>query len=294
MNRNATKGRRVNRRTGRNKRTQPKGPSQVRMVGMFVLALTGITASLVGGHFAWETVRESPQLFVKQVLVTGLDRIEEAELLAYADIGIETPILDVNLDSIALSVNLHPWVAQATIRRKLPDTISIRVTEHEPAMLVALGPLYVANVDGEVFKQLEGDDNLDLPVLMGLAPPAAEDFRTRENNERVIREAIGLTIDMAAQSAALGRLQEIAHHPNLGWSMVTMGLWRADEAMTIHLGREPLRRLSVARQGVSKLKRRTRVPKVIWVDGTKNPDRVHVRFADARHEQSETYIATAR
>ena len=294
MNRTATKRRRPNRRTARNRRTETTGSSKLRFVGMCLLAAAGVSASLVGGHFAWDAVKQSPQLFVKKVIVSGLDRIEQAELLAYADVGIDTPILDVNLDTVALSVNLHPWVSAVSVRRKLPDTISISVTEHEPAMLVSLGALYVANVEGEVFKQLEGDDSLDLPVLMGLEPPSAEGRAQRQQNEQIIREAIGLTIDMAAQSSSLGRLQELSYHSTLGWSMVTLGAWRTDEAMTIHLGREPLRRLSVAREVVKKLKRRTRVPKVIWVDGTKNPDRVHVRFADARREQSETYFATAR
>ena len=293
MNRKRNKGR-PNRRTTTNRRKDATGVSPVRSVVMFVLAVAGISGVLAGGHYLWQGLRQSPQLYVKSVQVSGLDRVEEAELLAYADIGVDTPILDVNLDDVALSVNLHPWVAQTSIRRKLPETITIEVTEHEPAMLLAHGVVYVANVDGKLFKPLETDDALDLPVLMGLSAPEKHDVETREENVRITQEAIGLAVDMAAHSAALGQLQEIHYHPNLGWSMVTSGAWEADEAMTIHLGREPLRRISVARQVVAQLKRRTRVPKIIWVDGKKNPDRVHVRFADARNEHSETYIATAR
>ena len=62
-------------------------------------------------------------------------------------------IFTTDLEAAHAALLEDPWIEQATIRRKLPDTVSLEVVEREAAALVSIGPdLYLSTRQGEPSK----------------------------------------------------------------------------------------------------------------------------------------------
>ena len=256
-------------------------------------SLVLVCALAYGGYRGWQSFQTSDSLLVKTIEVDGLNRVAEHEVLTYANLKPGVPVFDIQLHDTAESVRQHPWIDEATVRRRLPDGIFIDVTEFTPGILVSMGNLYLANPEGRIFKRLSRTDSLDLPVVTGLKP--SEDAAQESYNQNVLREAIALHEKIAEHESVMGRLEEIHHDPHLHWSIVTRHPNQEDGVLTMHLGEFPGRRLSVARQVLGQLRQRTRVPTVIWLDGQTHPERVHIRFADSgQFADSTTFTANLR
>ena len=245
------------------------------------------------GYTGWQSFQSSDSLLVKTIEVDGLSRVDRQEVLAYANLKPGVPVFDINLHDTAESVRQHPWIDAVTVRRRLPDGVFIDVTEFTPGILVSMGNLYLANPEGRIFKRLSRTDSLDLPVVTGLAP--SEDSTQEAYNQKVLKEAIALHEKIANHESVMGRLEEIHYDSHLHWSIVTRHTNKEDGVLTMHLGENPGRRLSVARQVLGQLRQRTRVPRVIWLDGQTHPERVHIRFADSgQFADSTTFTANLR
>ena len=72
---------------------------------------------------------------VEEVLVVGRQTSNPAHLLAALGAGRGDPILAIDLDQSREALLALPWVREATVRRRLPDTILIRIVEREPLAL---------------------------------------------------------------------------------------------------------------------------------------------------------------
>jgi hypothetical protein len=70
------------------------------------------------------------------------------------------------------ALQADPWVAPATLARRLPGEVLATIVEHRPAALVQLGGLYVLDEEGRLFKRAAPEDGLDLPVVTGLSREA--------------------------------------------------------------------------------------------------------------------------
>ncbi len=302
----ALKSRRVKpaSRRPRNRRVKQerKGTSALSLSTLWQFTKTACvwTGSLVlvcalgfAGYTGWQSFQSSDSLLVKTIEVAGLNRVDRPEVLTYANLQPGAPVFDINLHDTAESVRQHPWIDEVTVRRRLPDGIFIDVTEFTPGILVSMGNLYLANPEGRIFKRLSRTDSLDLPVVTGLV--AAEDDAQETSNQQVLKDAIALHKKIAEHEAVMGRLEEIHYDPHLHWSIVTRHSNQEDGVLTMHLGEQPGRRLSVARQVLGQLRQRTRVPRVIWLDGQTHPERVHIRFADSgQFADSTTFTANLR
>lgn len=253
-----------------------------------------------GGYLGWQHFQTSESVLIKSIDVSGLERVSQQEVLSYSNLQIGTPVFNVALEQTAAAIRQHPWIDEVTVRRRLPDGVFIDVNEFKPAILVSMGNVYVANPEGRVFKRLAQQDHLNLPVVTGLA--ASESGAAEEANRRIIFQAIQLHEAISQHEASLGRLEEIHYDPHLYWSIVLRHKRMEDGVLTLHLGEHPSRRMSVARQALTQLRKRTRVPSVIWLDGETHPERLHVRFTDSRKlaaarpfsESTTLLTATAR
>lgn len=80
----------------------------------------------------------------------------------------------VSMDEVQQQIATNPWVAEVAVRRKLPNTLWIYVTEREPVAIVAGDSLHYVDAKGAMFPA--GDDVLeDLPILSGLADSSSAD-----------------------------------------------------------------------------------------------------------------------
>ncbi|MBC7792110.1 MAG: FtsQ-type POTRA domain-containing protein, partial [Clostridia bacterium] len=233
----------------------------VRVVASWFVFIALLALIAFGGRLGWELLAKSGALSVKKIEVTGCVRSLEPDVLAYAGVKLGDAMMALDLDDIAMSLRRHPWVAQATVKRRMPDKVTIEVVEHEPAMIAALGSdassalrvdsvrgrsergtkalePYIANVYGELVKRLSSDDHLELPVVSGLTRELAA--RDPDKVHERVREARALVDFIQREGRPLGRIDEIRFDDALGWSVVT------HSAMTVHLGWDTARATALA------------------------------------------------
>ncbi len=102
------------------------------------------------------------------IVVRGGHRLSKQQILEQANINKGINILSVNLSIIRNRLLAHSWIAEAEVRRELPDIISIGIEEHEPLAILDLGRRFLINVNGEVFKEWTASDPDVLPIVSGL------------------------------------------------------------------------------------------------------------------------------
>ncbi len=92
--------------------------------------------------------------------------IDEIEELAAPTLGI--PLMAIDLNPIRERIEEHPWVSRAGLRRLLPETLFIHVSEHVPAALLIMNKNYLVSTDGTLIKSVEPKDPKNFPVITGL------------------------------------------------------------------------------------------------------------------------------
>jgi cell division protein FtsQ len=132
-------------------------------------------AALVGALVALSVlgtraVLASSKFTIERVVVTGNHRLSDGEVAALLD-GLQGQhILRADLDHWLRQVVASPWVGAAEIRRRLPATVEVAITERQALGIGRLdGRLFLIDEHGEVI-----DDygppyaDLDLPIVDGL------------------------------------------------------------------------------------------------------------------------------
>lgn len=241
-----------------------------RIVASWLAAVATLAGIVLGGRYGWELLAQCGTFAVKNIEVAGTVRSLEPDVLAYAGVKLGDPMLALDLDDIAMSLRRHPWVDSATVKRRLPDKVTIEIIEHDPSIVVALGSeagtgvvdLYVANRRGELVKRQSSDDKLDVPVLTGLSRELAA--RDADGTHARVREASEVAHLVQSRVNALGRVDELHWDEALGWSVVSRVT--GSHAMTTHLGRDPQTALKVAATTLARLTTLGAAPRVIWAD----------------------------
>ena len=258
----------------------------------YLIGIAAFCGGVIGVRYGWEALTTSSRLAVRTIEVTGNERVRREEVPAYTGIGVGDPILRTDLDGAALQLRRHPWVRTAHVQRHLPDRIQVSIKEHTPAIVVALGELYLANGDGQVFKRLGTEDRVVLPVLTGLGREGVAEHP--EASASRIREGIELAGAVDGEATTLGRVEELHWDADLGWSIVTDQSLSGRAGLRLHLGQEPIPRLIIASRALARLKQHNLEPEVLWADGLKNPNRVQARLRAVASETDATFIAKAR
>lgn len=113
-------------------------------------------------------------LGVDEVLVEGRRRTDPARLLAALDIDRGIPILSVDPAAARARVEALGWVRRATVARRLPDLVYVRIEEFEPlALWQFAGRLSLIAHDGQVIAGASPDAFAHLPLVVGDGAPEA-------------------------------------------------------------------------------------------------------------------------
>ena len=126
-------------------------------------------AGAAGARAVWRGVRSRAEFSVAAIRVAGTGgRIaEEVRALAGVPLGVNT--WDVDLLAVRAQVLRHAWVADAEVRRDLPDAILVSVQERRAlAALEVHGIPYGVDRRGQVFAPLDADRAQTLPRITGL------------------------------------------------------------------------------------------------------------------------------
>jgi cell division protein FtsQ len=207
------------------------------------------------------------------VEVVGNQRRPAGAIIAESGLALGSNIFSADLDSARRAILSDPWIAEAVLSRRLPGTISVRVSERAPAALVAMGDVFLVGADGKPFKTLDVGDPVDLPLITGIRGETSED--ERESAATAVRRGIDLAAEYAQSPLAKRAPLEEVHVDEDG--SFTLVVDRTP--VELSLGLPPFRRkLDQAARVVAELDRRHARAKVILLDNSARPERVVVRL----------------
>ena len=159
--------RRFRRTRGPARRTRGAARKSLRIA--LRVCLTG--GLVVGGYHAAALLLAAPFLAVDDVVVRGNDQLSEGEVRALVSGLLGENILAIDLEAYRQRLVASPWLRDGTLRRILPSTVEVLVTERRPVAVARFADrLYVVDERGTVIDR-HGPrfTEFDLPIVDGLA-----------------------------------------------------------------------------------------------------------------------------
>ena len=111
---------------------------------------------------------------IKEIVVEGRANTPEPILRAALGFGKGDPIIGFSLEQARMRIEKLPWVAHATVERRLPDTVVVALTERRPfAIWQNQGKYALIDRDGQQVTDEAVAKFRDLPLIVGPGAPAA-------------------------------------------------------------------------------------------------------------------------
>ena len=122
------------------------------------------------GYTATSLVLHASVLQVRRIAVHGNVRISSGEVQAIVDGLRGTSIITADLTGYRSRLMESPWIADVALRRVLPSTVEIFVSERRPVGLCRLGStLYLVDAGGTLIDEFGPlYSECDLPIIDGL------------------------------------------------------------------------------------------------------------------------------
>ena len=134
----------------------------------------GAFATVAGQFNSWSRmVIAQAGLEVHDILVAGRGRTSRGDLMRAIATPRGSSIFDLDLAEIQRRVETLPWVKTAVVRRQLPATLYVDLTERRPlALWQHQAKLRLVDRDGEVIAVQDLTAFAELPILVGADAPA--------------------------------------------------------------------------------------------------------------------------
>ena len=170
-----------------------------RRTALGIVALVAIVLALWGIVAFWR----APILQIKQVEVSGNKHLSNAAVLKLAAIPPDATLMRFDSGAAETRLMRNPWVASATVTRRLPGVATVAVDERTAAAVIDAGGtnLWLVDGDGVWLGKLTSKDSTGLVTVRdieALKPKAGERTKSAEvrNALAVIR---GLSPEMKEQ-----------------------------------------------------------------------------------------------
>ena len=180
---------------------KPRRPRRLRLAGAGVLALVavfGIGRFLAGPRFA-----------LRRFDVSGNTRTRTEDILGIVSAWRGSNLVALDLAPIASRVAAQPWIERATLAKRFPDGLAIRVTERKTVALFREdGRFWFVGAEGNLIAPYDPRrDRTEYVILTG--------------ERRTLSEAVGLLEDLrSALPEYVASLSEIASLPDGGFGMM--------------------------------------------------------------------------
>jgi len=175
-------------------------------------------------------VLDAQALTITRIDVSGNSRMSRGEVVALLEGLRGTSMITVDLKPWRQALLRSPWVAEAAIRRVLPGTVAVAISERQPMGIGRVGDsLYLIDDRGGIIDQFGPNyAEFDLPIIDGLAAPP------RDN---------GPLIDEARAELAAHVLASLQARPNLAKRVSEIDVSDARDAVLLLKGDTTLVRL---------------------------------------------------
>jgi cell division protein FtsQ len=235
-------------------------------------ALAGLVAafSLYRGGVV---VAHARVLQIDHIVVHGNGRLSNGDVLAVLDGLRGENLVWANLDGWRNRLLASPWVKDAALRRSLPSTIEVVLSERNPIALGRIrGQLFLIDERAAVIDQYGPEyADLDLPIVDGLASRPGSEQPTDEARGELVARLLGA---VSAKPALAKRISQIDVSDVHNASVILSG-----DPAVIYVGDDRfLPRLESYEELATAL--RERVPDIDYVD-LRFDNRIYVRPAAA-------------
>jgi cell division septal protein FtsQ len=238
----------------------------------WTVARTGALVVLVvfGMYRVVRVVLAADALRVSRITVRGNERMSRGEVLAILDGVRGHSMVTADLESWRQKLLNSPWVADAAIRRVLPGTLTVAISERRPMGVGRIRDvLYLVDQQGAIIDEYGPNyAELDLPIIDGLAGAS---------------NASGTLVDETRAALAARVMADLHQRPDLAGRISQIDVSDPRDAVVILKGDTALVRVGEDRfveriQSYVDLRPalRDRVPSIDYVD-LRFDERVYVR-----------------
>jgi len=226
---------------GRAARRSRTGGAGIRTAALRIIMVVVLIAGGVLAWQAYQTLLHAEMFQIAGVDVKGAKQVSETDLRTITGVFTGQNIFRVDLEAVVRRARANPWVQDVRIYRRLPNRISMVLTERVPYALLETGAgRYVMDNDGVVIEKIANDNASawQFPVVV------VKDHRVR-SGEQVTSEGMAEALMLIAEIAERGgwRLHEVTIKAG---SPETLSVLYADHEFKIGTGNyaEKLSRLA--------------------------------------------------
>lgn len=138
-----------------------------------IRTLGAVTLLAGTGLGLWEGYRalvRLPYFRVAEVQVEGNLQVAAEDIIASLGLTPDTSILEVDLEALARRALENPWIKEASVRRRLPLSLSVQVVERIPEAVFIADRRYLLSADGVILATLGNGELPTLPTLRAATP----------------------------------------------------------------------------------------------------------------------------
>lgn len=108
----------------------------------------------------------SPFFNIKEIKTSGNNKITREELISLSEIQLEENIFKIRKSQTEKNIKQNAYIESIKIKRSLPNTIKIEVTERTPTYMISLANAYLYINNQGYFLEVS-KESLNLPILVG-------------------------------------------------------------------------------------------------------------------------------
>jgi cell division protein FtsQ len=165
-------------------------------------------ALVYGAYLTSAVAAQARVLEVDRILVRGNERLSKGEVLAVLSGLRGQNLIWTDLDVWRRRLLASPWVRDAALRRSLPSTVDVVISERQPMGIGRVkGDLYLVDERGVIIDQYGPHyADLDLPIVDGLSAVPGDGSMTDEARAELAARVIAA---VRGQPAIARRLSQI-------------------------------------------------------------------------------------
>ena len=179
-----------------------KTPARPRFSWRALRTATVCLLAIYAGYLALDLVVSASTLQVRKITVRGNVRLSSGVVQALVADLKGTSIITADLAQFRARLMASPWVSDVALRRVLPSTIEVFVSERRPIGVCRLGSeLYLLDRTGSIIDDFGPQyAEFDLPIIDGVVRPPS---------------GVQPAIDAARTELAASVIDSLAGHPSL-------------------------------------------------------------------------------
>jgi cell division septal protein FtsQ len=230
-----------------------------------------------GMYRAVDLALSAEALTVTRITVRGNERLSRGEVLALLEGLRGASMVTADLEQWRRKLLASPWVADAALRRELPGTLAVLVSEREPMAIGRIRDvLYLIDHQGTIIDEFGPNyAEFDLPIVDGLASRRPGSTLVDDSRAGLASRLIG---DLQRRPDLAARLSQI-DVSDIHDAIVVL----KDDTALVHVGDEKFTdRVQAYVDLVPAL--RERIPEIDYVD-LRFDERVYVRPSRGRSKR---------